>query len=325
MVNKPSDELISLMNATVARELQAATQYILQYTKMEKILKKIRAENILLEKTTYEEVGKLLKAVAIEEMKHLATIMERMYYLGVDATTKADKVITGKTLKDFMELGYKIEAEALELYMKALKQAQSEGDIGTAEVFRKIYREEQKHLYQFEERLKIDISEPEGPTDIESKHTKVYTPEYFTLLNKAIAAEIGAIVQYTNQHEKASKLPLRNLESPLEVVTSKNKASVVSEMLKKFAMQEMSHLDKIAERIHLLGGDTVVVPDPLPKIGETVDDFLRNGKEGEDYAIVLYRQIVAKANEIGDTVTKRLFESIIEEEDAHYWAIDDYF
>ncbi|MBN2154270.1 MAG: hypothetical protein JW839_22640 [Candidatus Lokiarchaeota archaeon] len=325
MVKKPSAELVALLNEAVSRELQVSVQYILQYTKMEKILRKVRAENILLGKTTYEELGKKLKSMAIEEMKHAATIMERLYYLGADATSKADKVTIGSTLKDFMELGYKAEEEALALYMKIIKLAESEGDMETGQIFRKIYTDEEKHLFAFEENLNIDIKEGEGPADIESKHTKGYTPEYFALLNKAVAAEIGAIVQYTNQHEKASKLALRNRESPLEVVADANKAQVVSDMLKKFAMQEMSHLDKIAERIHLLGGDTVTVPEPLPKIGETVDDFLRNGKEGEDFAIVLYRQIVKKASEIGDTVTRRLFQGIIGEEDGHYWSFDDYF
>ncbi len=313
------------MNSGVARELQVSTQYILQHMKMEKLLRKIRAENILLETTTYEALGKLLQTMAIEEMKHAGTIMERLYFLGADATTKSDKVTIGNTLKEFMTLGFKAEEEALDLYAKTIKLAESEGDMETGEIFRKIYSDEQKHLYIFEERLKIDISEPDGPEDIESKHTKPYTADYFTLLNKAVAAEIGAIVQYTNQHEKASKLVLRSMESPLEIVVDKNKASVVSEMLKKFARQEMSHLEKIAERIFLLKGEAIAVPDPLPKVGETVDDFLRNGKEGEDYAIVLYRQIVAKAIEIGDTVTRRLFEGIIDEEDTHYWAFDDYF
>jgi hypothetical protein len=58
MVKKPSAELVALMNSGVARELQVSAQYILQHTKMEKILKKIRAENILLETTTYEALGK---------------------------------------------------------------------------------------------------------------------------------------------------------------------------------------------------------------------------------------------------------------------------
>ena len=42
MVNK---ELLELLNQAVARELQVSVQYMLQHTKMEKILRKIKAEN----------------------------------------------------------------------------------------------------------------------------------------------------------------------------------------------------------------------------------------------------------------------------------------
>jgi hypothetical protein len=39
------------------------------------------------------------------------------------------------------------------------------------------------------------------------------------LLNKAAASEISAIVQYTNQHEKATLLVLRKKNTAIEVIT----------------------------------------------------------------------------------------------------------
>ena len=322
---KPSEELFSLLNKGVARELQVSVQYILQYTKVEKILRRIKNENILLDTTTYEELGHKIKELAIQEMKHLGDIMERIYILGGEATTKSDPPKIGDNLKEYVELDEKAEIEALDLYDKTIKEAKKCGDQTTVRLFRNIYKDEEDHLRFFEEFKQIDFQEPPGPEDIETEHVKVYTDDYFALLNKAIAAELGAIIQYTNQHEKASKLSLRMKKDPLEIIKGSNKAQVVSGLLKDFAMEEMKHLDKMAERIYKLGGECVYNPDPLPKIGENVDDFLRFGKEGEDYAIVLYRQIVKKANELGDVVTKRLFESIIEDEDRHYWEFDDYF
>lgn len=314
-----------MLNQGVARELQVSVQYMLQHFKMERILRKVRKENILLEGTTYESLGGILKQMAIEEMKHLADIMERIYYLGGKATTKSDKPQIGENLKDFMEFGYKAEEEALELYRKVITEAEKIGDWETAEMFKEIYRQEEEHLYTFEEYLTVDITEPEGPEDVPTDSVKIYTDDYFELLNKAVAAEISAIVQYTNQHEKASKLALRKKEKPMEVIKSKNKASVISDLLKEVFMKEMDHLEMISERIYLLGGEAAYNPYPLPVIGETVDDFLRLDKKAEDYAIVLYRQIVAEATKLGDTVTKRMFESILEDEDQHYWMFDDYF
>ncbi|MHA2498840.1 MAG: hypothetical protein ACXAEL_04650, partial [Candidatus Hodarchaeales archaeon] len=78
MAVKPTTELLDLLNQAVARELQVSIQYILQHSKMEKILQRVMPENILLEKTTYDAIGDILKDFAIEEMKHAADIMERI-------------------------------------------------------------------------------------------------------------------------------------------------------------------------------------------------------------------------------------------------------
>jgi len=133
-----------------------------------------------------------------------------------------------------------------------------------------------------------------------------------------------AIIQYTNQHEKAALLSLRMKETALEVITEKNKAKAVSDLLKGVFMQEMDHLEKISERIYLLEGEATVLPDPLPKVGETADEFLRLDHEAENDAILLYRKIIDEAMKRGDTLTRRMFEDIVIQEEEHYWKFDDY-
>ena len=66
MAAQATPELFDLLNSAVARELQVAVQYSVQHSKMEKILQKVLLENILLEKTTYDALGKLLKEFAIQ-------------------------------------------------------------------------------------------------------------------------------------------------------------------------------------------------------------------------------------------------------------------
>ena len=139
-----------------------------------------------------------------------------------------------------------------------------------------------------------------------------------------MAAEIIAIIQYTNQNEKASLLALRKKNTALEVVTESNKAKVVGDLLKEIFMVEMEHLEKITERIYLLEGETVTTPEPLPQVGEKPEDFLKLDHAAEDYAIVLYRKIIAEAMKRGDTTTRHLFEDIIMQEEEHYWRFDDY-
>ena len=324
MAVKATSEYISLLNQAVSREIQVSIQYMLQHTKMEKLIRKVIPENILLDKTTYEAVGKFLKEIAIEEMKHAADIMERIYYLGGSATTKADKPVIGNSLSEFAKLGVKAEEEALVLYRKIIMASREIGDRTTRQLFQKIYVAEEQHLLKFQEYMNIK-DEIEGPeTTPLSEWRKIFTDDYYALLNRAVAAEISAIIQYTNQHEKASLLDLRKKMSALEVVTEANKAKVVSDLLKTIFLVEMEHLEKITERIYLLEGECTVTPDPIPQVGETPEDFLKLDHEAENYTITLYRQIIAEASKRGDTTTRRMFEDIVMQEEEHYWTFDDY-
>src|SRR4030067_2193808 len=123
MTVQTTPNYISLLNQAVSREIQVSLQYMLQHAKMEKLMRKCIPENILLEKTTYEAVGKFLREIAIQEMKHAAAIMERIYYLGGSATTKGDKPTIGDSLSEFAKLGVKAEEEALMMSLKKMDAA----------------------------------------------------------------------------------------------------------------------------------------------------------------------------------------------------------
>jgi bacterioferritin len=323
MAAKTSPEYLKLLNQAVSREIQVSLQYMLQHAKMEKLMTKKLPENVLLDQTTYDAVGKFLREFAIVEMKHAAKIIERLYFLGGSATTKSDPVVVGNSLSEFNQLGVKAEEEALVLYRQIIDEAGKLGDWETRQIFEKIYSDEEAHLFKFQEYANMqDETQPvDGPV---SEWRQIFTPEYFDLLNKAVSAEISAIIQYTNQHEKASLLALRQKNTPLEVVKDTNKAKVVSALLKPVFLAEMDHLEKISERIYLLEGEAAFVPDPMPQVGETVDDFLKLDHKAENDTLVLYRKIIEEARNRGDTVTRRLFEDIFEQEEAHYWTFDDY-
>ncbi|MFW9951978.1 MAG: bacterioferritin [Candidatus Thorarchaeota archaeon] len=325
MIVKVTDEYIALLNKAVAREIQVAAQYMLQHTKMEKLLRKVIKENYLLETTTYEEFGKLLKELAIQEMKHLAAIMERIYVLGGEATTKPAKITIGNTMKEFAKLDLKAEEEALAMYREIIEAAKNIGDRETWQLFTKIYSDEEEHLLKFQ-----DYTEMEGEPDLgetaESEWRSIFNnKEYIAMLNKALASEISAIVQYTTQHEKADGLErLRKKKAPLEVATGKNKASVISEILKKTFLEEMKHMEIISERIYEIDREAIADVNPLPEIGNNEDDFIKLDREAENYAIVLYRKIIDEATKIGDIKTRKMFEDIIQQEEEHYWAFDDF-
>lgn len=322
---KTTDEYMELLNKAVAREIQVSAQYMLQHSKMEKLLRKIIKENYLLDKTTYEEFGKFLKDFAINEMKHLADIMERIYILGGEATTKPEKIIIGNSIKEFAQLGINAEEEALEMYRTVIEVAKENGDRKTWNLFIKIYDEEEEHLLKFQDYSEI-IDEPDLGETPESEWRSIFNDnDYIALLNKALASEISAIIQYTTQHEKAEGLErLRRKKEALEVVTGKNKANVISEMLKEIFLQEMEHMEMIAERIFEIDKEALAQVDPVPKIGKNEDDFITLDRDAENYAIVLYRKIIEEATKKGDIKTKVMFENIIQQEEDHYWKFDDF-
>ena len=324
MAVQPTSEYFDLLNMAVARELQVSIQYMLQHTKMEKLMRKVKAENVLIDKTTYDTVGKFLKEFAIVEMKHAADIMERIYYLGGSATTKGNKPVIGNSLSEFAKLGAQAEEEAVVLYRKIIKAAKEVGDRTTRQLFQKIYKEEEEHLLKFQEYMNMKDEPEDAGTAPVSEWRRIFTDDYFALLNKAVAAEISAIIQYTNQHEKAALLTLRGKNTALEVVQEKNKAQVVSELLKPIFLVEMEHLEKITERIYLLEGEAVTEPNPIPQVGNNADDFLRLDREAENIALVLYRKIIEEAMKRGDSKTRQLFEEIVSQEEDHYWTFDDY-
>src|SRR5450759_1152958 len=98
MAVKVTSDYIDLLNRAIEREIAVSVQYILQHAKMEKLVRRTIPENILLDKTTYDAVGKFLREISIQEMKHAAVIMERIYYLGGQATTKSGKPKIGNSI-----------------------------------------------------------------------------------------------------------------------------------------------------------------------------------------------------------------------------------
>jgi bacterioferritin len=324
MATKATPEYIELLNRAVERELQVSIQYILQHGKMEKLLKRTIPENILLDQTTYDAVGKFLRETAIQEMKHAADIMERIYYLGGQATTKSGKPKIGDSISEFAKNGVQAEEEALTLYREIIQTAGQIGDWQTRTMFEAIYRQEEEHLFKFQEYANFQ-DEKEEPSSVPlPEWRKIYTDDYFALLNKAVAGEITAIIQYTNQHEKQAFLELRAKNTPLETVKDTNKTKVVSDILKGIFMTEMDHLEKISERIYLLEGEVTYKPDPMPTVGNNANDFILLDHKLESDTIQLYRQIIAEALKRQDTTTRRMFEDIVIQEEEHFWTFDDF-
>jgi len=123
-------------------------------------------------------------------------------------------------------------------------------------------------------------------------------------LNKGVAREITAIVQYSYHHVMAE-----GINSP-----------AISEMFEKTALDEMQHLEEFSHRINYLGGVPTTKPNPI-KVGGTLEKMIKDDLATEYEAIRLYKAQIDIAREIGDTTTRLMLEKILatEEEHADKW------
>jgi len=130
-VTKVSDELKSMLNDAIAREIQVIVQYMWQHVQV----MGVKAYAVRDE----------FKSVAIDEMKHAEKIAERLWYLGGTPTTKPSPIHIGESLRDFLEYDVQAEIEAVEMYRKIIALATTEGDVTTAFIFKEILEDEEEH------------------------------------------------------------------------------------------------------------------------------------------------------------------------------------
>jgi len=120
-----------MLNAAIAREIQVSVQYMWQHVQW------IGVDHFA--------VSDKFKEIAVQEMKHAEKIAERLWYLGGVPTTKPAPINVGKGLWEMVDHDIKAEVEAMELYKKIEKQADSEGDPTTRFIFESILEDEEDH------------------------------------------------------------------------------------------------------------------------------------------------------------------------------------
>lgn len=120
------------------------------------------------------------------------------------------------------------------------------------------------------------------------------------MMNKAIAREIQVSVQYMWQHVSWKGLS----------------GFAVKDELKAIAIVEMKHAEAIAERLVTLGGVPTTKPEPI-FVGRNLKEMLKQDAKDEMGAIRLYRDLIAEADRAGDVTTRKMFESILADEEGH--------
>ncbi len=126
-------------------------------------------------------------------------------------------------------------------------------------------------------------------------------------LNKARSMELHAIHQYMNQHYNLDNMDYGELAANMKLI----------------AIDEMRHCEMFAERIKELGGEpTTELAGKVVK-GQDVKAIYTSDVESEDDTIFEYNDLRKVCVDNGDILTAKLFETIIEEEQAHMNYFDN--
>jgi bacterioferritin len=133
------------------------------------------------------------------------------------------------------------------------------------------------------------------------------TQNVIEVLNKARAMELQAIHQYMNQHYNLDDLDYGELAAKLKLI----------------AIDEMRHAETFAERVKELGGEPVTGHDGTVKKGQAVEGVFPFDANLEDHTIEVYNEFLLVCRENGDSISMKIFEEIIDEEQLHYNYFDN--
>jgi len=121
------------------------------------------------------------------------------------------------------------------------------------------------------------------------------------LLNKAIADELTAVHQYMYFHFHCDDQGY----------------DLLAGLFKKTAIEEMIHIERLAERILFLKGEVeMVVGGEVQKIHK-VKEMLELATKMEESSAHDYNLWANECSANADSVSKKLFESLVEDEERH--------
>ena len=127
------------------------------------------------------------------------------------------------------------------------------------------------------------------------------------LLNKAVADELTAVHQYMYFHFHCDDQGY----------------DLLANLFRRTAIEEMVHVERLAERILFLGGEVeMVVGDEVKKIHD-VREMITLATEMEESSANDYNNWANECSANADSGSKKLFESLVEDEERHFDKFDD--
>lgn len=122
------------------------------------------------------------------------------------------------------------------------------------------------------------------------------------LLNKAVADELSAVHQYMYFHFHCDDLGY----------------DLLAALFRRTAIEEMHHVEVLAERILFLGGDEdMVVGEEVQKITD-VAGMLARAREMEEESARAYNVWANECAANNDAISRQIFEELIAKEERHF-------
>lgn len=121
------------------------------------------------------------------------------------------------------------------------------------------------------------------------------------LLNDALGKEIATSLQYMYFH----------------IHLEDDRYLYLSKILREISIVEMKHIEELSERIVFLRGDVDMNPSFRTKQITDVKEMLRLSMELEQSTIDTYNVSSRMCNEVGDSVSHKMFQDLTAEEECH--------
>ena len=125
-------------------------------------------------------------------------------------------------------------------------------------------------------------------------------------LNQAVAEELSGVHQYMYFHFHCNDQGL----------------DLLANLFRKTAIEEMLHIERLAERILFLKGDVEMQSSTRTEKLHNVKDMLTEAKLMEENSTKLYNELAIECGANADSVSRKLFEELVMDEERNYGLFD---
>lgn len=139
-------------------------------------------------------------------------------------------------------------------------------------------------------------------TDVQTLGGTVRHEKSVELLNRAVSEELQAVHQYMYFHFHCDDQGY----------------DLLANLFRRTAIEEMQHIEILAERILFLKGDVEMVVAGDVKQVNDVKAMLEMGMEMEEESALHYNQWANECSQNADSASKQIFENLVADEERHY-------